>query len=76
MNAKKVVRYRCSKCGRENKSQEEAEKCCTKVTCACGRGTYSYIPGLKYSQKCSYCEAEEEERRREEEFRAFNRAWH
>lgn len=76
MDALKIIKYRCRKCGRENASKEEADKCCILVTCSCGRGTYEYIPALKREQKCWRCKSEEEERNREEEFAAFNRAWH
>ncbi|MBA4699207.1 MAG: hypothetical protein H2212_07195 [Ruminococcus sp.] len=75
MKATEVKRYKCAKCSRENKSKEKADKCCTELSCSCGRGTYIYIPGV-FSQKCWICEREEEKRKEEEEFRAFNRAWH
>lgn len=71
-----IIKYKCKKCGRENVSKDEADKCCTLVTCRCGRGTYEYIPELKGMQKCWHCKMDARERDTEEEFAAFNRAWH
>ena len=75
MKAMEVKRYKCGKCNREYDTEKDAEDCCTRITCSCGRAGYTCRPHL-CSQQCCICEQEEQQRKEAQEFRAFNRAWH